>query len=142
MNIYFACSITGGRDDQAVYQKIVEAMLAAGHEVPTAHLANSNTLEMETNHPADEVYARDTAWIEACDALVAEVSTPSHGVGYEIAYALNLGKPLLCIYQKDAAVSKMLTGNDQPTLRVQSYADAKEAVQLVEEFLAEISPKI
>ncbi len=50
-----------------------------------------------------DVYERDTAWIRACDALVAEVSTPSHGVGYEVAYALSLGKPVLCVYRTGAA---------------------------------------
>ena len=140
MNIYFACSITGGRQDEAIYQKIVEAMLADNHDVPTADLANSDALEQEKLHGAEEVYSRDIAWIEASDTLVAEVSTPSHGVGYEIAYALNLGKPVLCIYQKDATVSKMLTGNDQPSLRVQAYKDTKEALRLLEHFLAEISP--
>ncbi len=33
MNIYFACSITGGRDFEPVYQAIVAALLADGHTV-------------------------------------------------------------------------------------------------------------
>lgn len=140
MNIYFACSITGGRDDEAVYRQLVDAMLADGHDVPTADLANSNTLEMETNHPAKEVYTRDVTWIEEADCLVAEVSTPSHGVGYEISYALNLGKPVLCIYQQDVKVSKMLTGNDQPTLQIQAYKDTQDALKLLDAFLSNPSP--
>lgn len=42
MNIYFACSITGGRDFESVYQSIVQALTGDGHEVPTAHLANAS----------------------------------------------------------------------------------------------------
>ena len=96
MNIYFACSITGGRNDEAAYQQIVAALLAGGHVVPTASLADSRVTEFEGVVEPDEVYRRDVGWIEACDLLVAEVSTPSHGVGYEIGYALSLKKPVIC----------------------------------------------
>ena len=47
MNIYFACSITGGRDFEPVYQAIIAALLADGHTVPTAHLADSGIKAME-----------------------------------------------------------------------------------------------
>ena len=39
MNIYFSCSLTGGRADQPIYAALVEALLAEGHSVPTAALA-------------------------------------------------------------------------------------------------------
>ena len=80
MNIYFACSITGGRQDETAYQAIVGVLLAAGHEVPTAGLSQPDILVQEHITAPQDVYARDTAWIDGCDALVAEVSTPSHGV--------------------------------------------------------------
>ena len=43
MNIYFSCSITGGRKDQIIYEKIVEFLVAKGHEVPTAHLSSARS---------------------------------------------------------------------------------------------------
>lgn len=140
MNIYFACSITGGRRDESIYQQIVDALLEDGHVVPTADLAASNVSRLEGAHSPEEVYARDVAWIEACDALVAEVSTPSHGVGYEVAFALNLGKPVLCLYSKGVAVSKMLTGNNRPTLTIQAYQNAGQAINLLRDFLSIHSP--
>lgn len=42
MNIYFACSITGGREFEPLYQAMVHALLKAGHTVPTAHLAEAD----------------------------------------------------------------------------------------------------
>ncbi|MDX1435966.1 MAG: nucleoside 2-deoxyribosyltransferase, partial [Anaerolineales bacterium] len=95
MNVYFACSITGGREDQPAYEAIVRAMLEDGHAVPTAHLADTGVIYLEEVVEPVEVYTRDVEWVAASDALVAEVSTPSHGVGYEISYALSLGKPVL-----------------------------------------------
>lgn len=135
MNVYFACSITGGREFEAVYQEIVAALTADGHEIPTSHLAQSDVMENERRLTPQNVYERDTNWIKDCDALIAEVSVPSHGVGYEIGFALNLGKPVLCLYQRDCKVSKMISGNPTPSLRIRKYGDVKEAVSQSRSFL-------
>jgi len=137
MNIYFACSITGGRAFESVYQAITRALLEDRHEVPTAHLADSGVKALEMIVNPRQVYERDVAWIRACDALIAEVSTPSHGVGYEVAFALSLGKPVLCCYQEGQPVSKMITGNNHHKLRVATYQNANEAVELVRAFLTD-----
>lgn len=136
MNIYFSCSITGGRQDQQAYQAIVEALQAGGHEVPTAILSSADVMSLETVVAPADVYQRDVNWVKGCDVLIAEVSTPSHGVGYEIALALLLAKPVLCLYQNGRRVSKMITGNDSPGLEVTAYEDLDEAVQQVNSFLA------
>jgi nucleoside 2-deoxyribosyltransferase len=134
--IYFACSIVGGRQDEAVYQQLVAALLADGHEVPTAMNAGAGWQTMEGSPDPNEVYHRDTGWIDESAAVVAEVSTPSHGVGYEISYALDRGKPVLCLYRHGVRVSKMLTGNTIPGIEVRDYADAAEAIRLMRTFLS------
>ena len=139
MNIYFACSITGGREDEPVYQEIVAILQAEGHEVPTALLAGPDVIKMEVNIDPITVYNRDTGWIKSCDLLVAEVSTPSHGVGYEIGYALRLGKPVFCLHREGVAVSKMITGNCDPNLTVWEYADLDQAVQQLRAYLQRIN---
>ncbi len=136
MNIYFACSITGGRNDELVYQKIVAVLQNAGHEVPTAVLAGSDTLELEVFVEPAEVYTRDTGWIDESDLLVAEVSTPSHGVGYEIGYALHQGKQVLCLHRIGVAVSKMITGNYNQNLTVLDYKDEADATQKLQRYLS------
>lgn len=136
MNIYFACSITGGRQFESVYQAITETLLNSGHEVPTAHLAETGVVDLEKIVDAGEIYQRDVNWIQACDALIAEVSTPSHGVGYEVAFALGLGKPVLCCHQSGQVVSKMITGNPDKNLQVASYRDAKHVAEIVQNFLS------
>jgi 2'-deoxynucleoside 5'-phosphate N-hydrolase len=136
MNIYFACSITGGRDFEPVYQAIMAALLADGHTVPTAHLAGSDVLALEAVANSRSIYDRDIAWIGGCEALVAEVSTPSHGVGYEVAYALSIGKPVLCLYQAGRPISKMLTGNSHPNIQVKSYINPGNAIATIRSFLS------
>jgi nucleoside 2-deoxyribosyltransferase len=68
--------------------------------------------------------------------LIAEVSVPSHGVGYEIGFALGLRKPVLALYQEGRKVSKMISGNLDPNLLVKSYQNSEDAVKLVRAFLA------
>jgi nucleoside 2-deoxyribosyltransferase len=136
MNIYFACSITGGREFESVYQAIVSALLEEGHEVPTAHLAESGVTALEAVIDPQEVYTRDVTWIRACDALIAEVSAPSHGVGYEIGFALGIGKPVLALFQGGRKVSKMISGNPDANLAVRAYRSPEEAIRIVDEFLS------
>ncbi len=137
MNIYFACSITGGREFESTYQHIVAALTVDGHEIPTSHLAQAEVMENERAFTPQYVYERDVNWIKNCDVLIAEVSVPSHGVGYEIAFALGIGKPVLCIYQQGRKVSKMITGNPDPALLVKSYSNLEEAISLARGFLKE-----
>jgi nucleoside 2-deoxyribosyltransferase len=140
MKIYFACAIVGGRQDEDAYRRIAQAMLDDGHAVPTAGNAGLQVgggLEPDMK-PAD-VYSRDTGWIDDSDTLVAEVSTPSHGVGYEIGYALEHGKPVLCIFKRGVKVSKMITGNNMPGLKVADYGNVEEAIEIVRNFLANLS---
>jgi nucleoside 2-deoxyribosyltransferase len=139
MKVYFSCSLTGGRHDQATYAAIVQDLEAAGHHVPTAHLAAPDVMDLERVVDPAEVYQRDIEWIQECDAVVAEVSTPSHGVGYEIAYALSLRKPVLCCHRQEARVSKMLTGNDSPGMVVKPYDGTDHVVRLIREFLGDLA---
>lgn len=138
MDIYFACSITGGRREEKEYQQIVRLLLADGHHVPTAHLSQSNVTTLEKVVDPGEVFTRDIQWIDNCQAMISEVSTPSHGVGYEISYALSIQKPVLCLYRSGIPVSKMITGNDHPLLRVAEYHSAEELPEIIRGFLARI----
>ena len=83
-----------------------------------------------------EVYNRDVTWIRESDALIAEVSVPSHGVGYEIGFALGLRKPVLALYQQGRKVSKMISGNPDSNLYVMAYESPTHAITLIREFLS------
>lgn len=138
MNIYFSCSLTGGREYEQIYGIIVDHLISREHEVPTEHLARPEVMALEVVVDPEEVYQRDIAWIDECDAVVAEVSTPSHGVGFEIALALNLGKPVLCCYRRGVPVSKMITGNNSDTLVVRTYEEDDQAIEIIDMFLADL----
>ncbi|HJW44560.1 MAG TPA: nucleoside 2-deoxyribosyltransferase [Geothrix sp.] len=136
MDLYFSCSLTGGRQDQPVYAAMVAHLQALGHRVLTEHLASTTVTASDGGLSPEAVFDRDTAWLRACEAVVAEVSTPSHGVGFEIAYALERGKPVLCLARHGVRVSKMLTGIRQPGFAFRSYANGDEALHHLKTFLA------
>ena len=139
MKIYFSCSITGGRSDQVVYKQIVDFLIEKGHAVPTAHLASPDLSKLETGIAPEEIYRRDIDWVRGCDALIAEVSTPSHGVGYEIAEAVNLKKPVLCIYQNEKHVSKIITGNREKNVHIYAYRSKDDLLDTIDVFLCDYS---
>ena len=141
MNVYFSCSITGGRSEETTYQTFVKDMLENGHEVPTAHLSSADVVEVEKVVNPAEIFARDMNWLEKCDVVVAEVTSPSHGVGYEIAHALSLGKPVLCCYKKGKKVSLIITGNSHKLLLTKEYETDQEAILIVRDFLTCQNPK-
>jgi nucleoside 2-deoxyribosyltransferase len=138
MKIYFSCSLTGGRRDEAAYRLIVDQLQAMGHMVLTAHLAHPQVMQEERTVDPAEVYRRDVNWIEECQALVAEVSTPSHGVGYEIALALQRGKPVLCLYREGVPVSKMITGNDSAGLELHAYRQEAAIPAMLQDYLVDL----
>jgi nucleoside 2-deoxyribosyltransferase len=136
MKIYFACSITGGREFEPVYQSLVQALAENGHNVLTAHLAEPAAIKSEAVLSSSEVYMRDVEWIRDSDVLIAEVSVPSHGVGYEIGFALTIGKPVLALSEEGRKVSKMISGNPNPNLTVKTYKSIEDAIKTSLAFLS------
>ncbi len=136
MNIYFAASIRAGRELQPLYAEIVAYLRREGHTVLTEHIAASTVLDDEQDLTEEAIYAQDTAWLDVCDAVIAEVTVPSLGVGYEIGYALHQAhKPVLCLCRRGVNLSAMLLGNPDPRLRVVFYDDLAEVCRALDAFV-------
>ena len=100
LTIYFAGSITGGRADVDHYRAIVEALEADGHRVLAGAVAAEHVGPSGEALDACAIFERDVGWLAEADVLVAEVSTPSTGVGYEIAsMRYRHGRPVICLYR-------------------------------------------
>jgi nucleoside 2-deoxyribosyltransferase len=138
MKIYFAGSIRGGRDDKDVYLEII-TMLSQYGTVLTEHIGNSNlSAQGETQLSDQHIYQRDMDWVSQADVVVAEVTTPSLGVGYELGKAEGMDKPLLCLYRptEGKRLSGMITGN--PSFLVREYQDILEIPTILTEFFASL----
>jgi nucleoside 2-deoxyribosyltransferase len=139
MKIYFSGAISGGRDNLAIYQHMVARLQAQGHEVLSAHVADPQVFEREKDVPPRVVHDRDMGWIDECDAMICEVSTPSLGVGYEYGYAVQIGKPVLCTYRTGLRMTKMILGNPASNLTVATYENETELDDKMDAFLAQVS---
>jgi len=113
---------------------MVAFMQARGMQVLSAHVAHANVLHAEAQLTSQEIYARDMNMITACDAMIAEVSRPSLGVGYEIATALQLQRPVLCLCDKEVFLTRMLTGNTDTNLKIVFYANDEEWQRAISAF--------
>ena len=110
--VYFAGSIRGGREDADVYKRIID-YINRTDTVLTEHIGLGN-LSVKTRTKEDDVhiYERDTEWLRLSDVLIAECTNPSHGVGYELAFAEARNIPVYIFYDKSKAnISAMLNGN-------------------------------
>lgn len=114
LKIYFGGSIKGGRSKAEDYKKIVDYLKTIG-TVLDEHVADPNLKSSGESINSVEIYNRDISWINECDILIAEVTVPSLGVGYEIGYAESLNKRIICLYQNNASISAMIKGNDNIT---------------------------
>jgi hypothetical protein len=123
LKIYFSGSIAGGMDDAPVYQKIIQELEYWG-EVFTKHLwdpdlhaalrAGRVPAGFEYLATSRGTYRQDCRWIKKAEILIAEVSCPSHGVGYEVGFAEANQIPVMLLYREGSPkkISDMFAGND------------------------------
>jgi 2'-deoxynucleoside 5'-phosphate N-hydrolase len=133
---FLSGSIRGGRQLLDTYRLMYDTLEEEGAEVLTWHVADPELEKVEIGMTEEEIYSRDMGLLAKSDALVAEVTVPSTGVGYEICRALVRGIPVLCLHMPDAAISAMVLGNPDPLIEVQAYSDEASLKQIITEFIA------
>ena len=132
--IYFAGSIRGGRQDAELYKRIIQH-IQKRHIVLTEHVGDLSLSKTDSLKDRDvAIYEQDTAWLRESDLVIAECTTPSLGVGYELAYAENLGKPVHILYDRSRTnLSAMLAGNKH--FRIYPYMTEEEIFVLTDSIL-------
>ena len=135
MKIYFAGAIRGGREETDIYNNII-TYLSSKAEVLTEHVGSSKLKTIgETNRSDGEIFLRDMEWLQSADLVIAEVTTPSLGVGYELGIAAKLKIPVLCLYRpiKGKRLSAMISGNEK--FNCQAYQTLDVAKVHINKFL-------
>lgn len=135
MKIYFAGSIRAGRNDAAIYEAMITWLRSFG-EVLTEHVGDPALSEKGDDGPGNRyIHDRDMAWLSSCDLVVAEVTTPSLGVGYELGWATALKKPILCLHKTMSVrhLSAMLAGS--PRIQTAEYSSLDEAKIIMGKFI-------
>lgn len=139
MKVFFSGSIRGGGEYLSYYHQILNYLRSFG-EIISEHLDQEIQVDSQGKASDFAIYARDIRWIRESDLLIAEVSQPSIGVGYEIAYAEAFNKPILALYYSGAenAMSAMISGN--PRITTIEYESLSDLWPLLKDELAAMVP--
>lgn len=135
--VYLAGPIRGDRTFIENYQALIRHFESSESVVALAELS----LIGRSQPPQTDVgiYERDKGWLDQADCMVAEVSAPSLGAGYEIAYALHVrGIPVLGLHHRAVKrISAMISGNTSPLIHIKSYENTEEMIAQAEIFVAQ-----
>lgn len=133
LKIYFAGSIRGGRGNTERYRDIIRHLQEYG-QVLTEHIGDEKlTAAGESAMTDREIFGRDLEWLKSADVVVAEVTSPSLGVGFEIATALQLHKKILCLFHPGTGtrLSAMIAGcNGIVVKNCSTLAEIKSSIDL------------
>ncbi len=134
MIVYCAGAVKGDTSYRESYEEIIEIVKRNGYSA----LSELNP-EFKSAFPLNvkQVFQRDIKWIEKSSVMIAEISGPSLGVGFEISYALYVREiPVLALYDAEAEnISAMISGCDSELLYMKSYHSNKELDEIIQSFL-------
>ncbi len=135
MIIYCAGPIRGDATYQQFYKKIIDFVESLGHTVLTELSSKFNSTVPLTDK---QTYKRDLKWVDGSKIMIAEVSGPSLGVGFEISYAIFQRKlPVLAIHSSEVQnISAMISGCDSPLLTIEKYRDEEEMKRIIKVYIS------
>ncbi len=115
MNIYFTGSVSAKNKFIEEYLNIINYVKLQGHHIIYEHIlsGNEDSINKATKEDMLQFYAEMETWIKGCDFMIADTSYPSVSVGYEIAMALRLGKPVLVFYGAGGPPSLLAHNKDE-----------------------------
>ncbi|XP_077341592.1 5-hydroxymethyl-dUMP N-hydrolase-like [Lithobates pipiens] len=146
LSVYFCGSIRGGREDRALYERIVRELQRYG-TVLTEHIARPEISEAgeDAFEKGDKfIHDRDVEWLQQADVVVAEVTQPSLGVGYELGRAVAMNKKILCLFRPSCGrvLSAMIRGaHDGRSFLVKDY-EAQEMEGILSEYFTVTFPSL
>lgn len=121
--IYVACSLTHAPENFKLQIDHLKKELKKHFEVLDFY-------GLTAGQPKD-IYEHDVSCVKNCDLLLAEVSYPALGVGFEIATALANKKPVFAVANSDAHVSRLIIGIQDPLFTFFKYSTLPEVVLLL-----------
>lgn len=140
MKFYLSAPITQADDESRVVAKEIYTKLLKHGSVLDEHVVRDDVLGWSDKQEKEgfNFYEFDTKKIEESNAVVALVTNPSTGIGYELAYALDRGKPVLALCKEGIHLTKMLTHNTNPLFKCSFYSSTSEIEKLVSSFVGKV----
>ncbi|GBD88297.1 nucleoside 2-deoxyribosyltransferase [bacterium BMS3Abin03] len=138
MIIYCAGPINGDTTYQKNYVEIIKLVESQGH---TALAELNGKFHASIPLSDNQIYTRDLKWINGSRLMIAEISGPSLGVGFEIAYALFEKKiPVLALALNEVKkMSAMITGCNSDLLTFARYNSLEDLQSIIFKFIKDLN---
>ena len=136
MKIYVSGSIYGGTQKIDTYKILIEELEKYG-EVLNKQIADPNVIANEVYKKDEDIFKDLEDKLIISDVLVAEVSIPALGVGYELGFADKLNKKIIAIYDQNYTpkVTTMIRGNKR--IKLIPYQRIEEITSNLDKLLFE-----
>ncbi|MEO0158476.1 MAG: DUF4406 domain-containing protein [candidate division WOR-3 bacterium] len=136
MKVFVSTAITGGRREYVeAVRAIVNALEEEGVEVLNARVSDPTFPQpgVDRDSALREVYQ----WLQEADALVAEATVSSTGVGCELSLVQARGKPVLLLYDAHFGfrISDWVLHHPAPNVATKPYRDLSQLKEEVRTFV-------
>lgn len=129
MKVFFAFSTLRLDVNINSYKKIVDFIVGDKNKLTVDLIAKAIREKEKSRLPnkkenTKQFHKEAIGGIGEADCVVAEVSLPSSGVGFQVGHALFLKKPVLCIYSKEFGNKnppKVISSMNSPFLKISPY---------------------
>jgi hypothetical protein len=136
MKVYFTAAVSNVSEDmRKIYVRIAQILEKKGHTVISNHLQNKGADVIRSQSEADAIAVQKkmSKWKKQADMMLVEASTPSFGVGQEIAEALADNKQVVVLY-KVGKKPHILLNQGQEALYFVEYTD-QNLEKVLEEYI-------
>lgn len=136
MKLVFVASLAGKESLNQSYKKIVSICRDLNHEVFDDYVTQhtQDALERASVNNLKETYKKITAEIKASDAVIAETTQSSLGVGRYIGTALQYHKPILVLYRNYLPRTLVFDPTRLITIKKYSIEDEKRLKEILQKF--------
>ena len=133
MKIYFAGSIRGGVENASLFKEIVKYLRKYGDVIGGEH-ADETLASLQNNIDDKFIFDRDSKRLNEADLLVAEVTTPSLGVGYEIGRFVEQDKKILTLFNDSTGKKLSALINGSPLIVNKAYKNLEDIKKIIDKF--------
>jgi len=136
MKVYLSTAITRGRREYVdAVRNIFDALNEEGVDVLNERVADPNFPYPHTDRA--ETMREVHSGLDEADALIAEATISSTGVGCELTQVQMRNKPVLLLYDAHFGfrISDWVTHNPKANVEARPYRDRNEIARIVKEFV-------
>jgi|WetSurMetagenome_2_1015567.scaffolds.fasta_scaffold33805_5 hypothetical protein len=144
MNIFFSASSDVSIEIKNEYKGIMKILSDAGYLVSQSLFDGISNKKLIDENDFNFVYDDVLKKIDEAEVLLADISYPSSGVGYQVYHAVFQRKPVVIIYKKDGKTnpSVIIRGIKSKKVTIIGYENCEDLKKSLLEAVEKASGKV